>query len=194
MTRTTLDSSKIDDLNLFNAPFVRSPYNYDVMVASDASGLACEDPSLTQQQFMQESDINWIVDNFVRNPEDIARGYKSVAGVVADFTDLPTNYHELCNIVRTADANFMRLPARVRSRFDNDVGKMIEFLSDGANLKEAIELGLIPGEEGASADAPLSQQAGGASSGRPGKPAGAKPSGKGSVKPPEGEDGGSGEA
>ena len=33
---------------------------------SFSSGLACDDPSLTQQQFKEESDINNIVDRFMK--------------------------------------------------------------------------------------------------------------------------------
>ena len=42
------------------APFLRTPYNYDTVAASNESGLGCEDPTLTQQQFAEESDINTI--------------------------------------------------------------------------------------------------------------------------------------
>ena len=41
--------------------FLRTPYNYDVNEASDASSLVCDDPSLAQQHARDECDINTIV-------------------------------------------------------------------------------------------------------------------------------------
>ena len=120
-------------------PFVRSPYNYDTKAASDESGLKCEDPSRTIQSFAQESDINWIVENFTRNgvlPEQRQPQF-------GDFTNLPTDYHIAMNQIRNADAAFMTLPAKVRSEFDNDPGKLLAFVSDPKNFDRAVELGIF---------------------------------------------------
>ena len=35
-------------------PFLRTPYNYSMEKASDATGLRCEDAHLAQQQFAEE--------------------------------------------------------------------------------------------------------------------------------------------
>ena len=47
-----------------NAIFLRTPYNYDRDAASNESGLACEEPSLAQQHFKDECDINNILRQF----------------------------------------------------------------------------------------------------------------------------------
>lgn len=175
------------------APFVRSPYNYDAAKVSDETGLKCEDPSLASQALAQECDINFIVEQFIRSPEEMLAGHR-IQPQYGDFSELPTNYHEALNLVRDAESRFNSLPARVRTRFDNDPQKLLNFVADDKNYDEAVQLGLIPGKPGASGDAPLSQQAGGASSGRRGTPTPAKPSGKASNEPQEGKEGGSGEA
>ena len=46
------------------APFVRSPYNYDMSAVSDETGLCCEDESLAIQSAKEDADINTIVRRF----------------------------------------------------------------------------------------------------------------------------------
>lgn len=128
------------------APFVRSPYNYDTQAASDETGLECKDPSLTSQAFKEESDINYIVEKFTRNPDDFLLQSRREPQY-GDFTQMPNNYHDALNQVRNADAAFMDLPASLRSQFDNDPGKLLAFCSDGKNYDKAVELGLAPPRE-----------------------------------------------
>ncbi|WNK13295.1 MAG: internal scaffolding protein [Microvirus sp.] len=122
------------------APFVRSPYNYDMQAASDESGLKCLDPSMAQQQFLEESDINTIVERFGLNGElpEVVR-----VPQYGDFTQVK-DFQSALNAVREAEASFMELPARVRARFENDPQQLLEFVADGRNLVEARELGLVP--------------------------------------------------
>jgi len=40
--------------------FFRTPYNYDVEAASNESAIQCDDPSLAEQNFREQSDINYI--------------------------------------------------------------------------------------------------------------------------------------
>lgn len=59
-----------------------------------------------------------------------------------DFTSFE-DFHDTQNRVLAAQAEFMTLPAKVRRRFDHDIGKMLDFIEDPENLQEAVELGLI---------------------------------------------------
>lgn len=122
-----------------SAVFLRTPYNYDTMEASDASGLECPEPTLAQQNSKDECDINTIVRRFgltgelpsnVRTPQ------------YGDFIEA-TDYHTSLNAVRAADAAFMELPAHIRSRFNNDAGALVDFVSDDSNRAEAEKLGLV---------------------------------------------------
>jgi phage internal scaffolding protein len=122
-----------------SAVFLRTPYNYDTMEASDASALLCEDPSLAQQHARDESDINTIVKRFGLTGE-LPSGVR--APTYGDFTDA-MDYHTSLNAVRVADEAFMQLPAHIRTRFDNDAGAFVDFVSDDSNRAEAEKLGLV---------------------------------------------------
>ena len=118
--------------------FCRSPYNYDMDLASDKAGLKCEDDSLTQQQFKEESDINTIVARFMKsgvlpNPVNMPQ-YVDYEGVF--------DFQSAMNTVRQADENFMRMDANVRARFNNSPQEFLEFFANPENESEAIRLGL----------------------------------------------------
>ena len=118
--------------------FCRSAYNYDMDLASDQSGLKCLDASLTQQQFKEESDINTIVDRFMKS------------GVFPTPTNMPQyvdyegvfDFQSAMNAVRAADENFMRMDAKIRARFNNSPQEFLEFFANPENTDEAIRLGL----------------------------------------------------
>lgn len=121
------------------SPFLRTPYNYDLDAASNESGLHCEDATLTQQHFKDECDINNILRQF------------NITGLLpeaplspryGDFTGIG-DYHSALNQVIAAEDEFMALPAQIRSRFDNDPAKLIDFLEKSENKDEAIKLGLV---------------------------------------------------
>ena len=105
---------------------------------SDETGLKCLDPSLTQQQFRDESDINTIVDRFMKTghlPDPVSMPqYVDYEGVF--------DFQSAMNVVRQADENFMRMDAKVRSRFHNSPQEFLEFFADPANSEEAVRLGL----------------------------------------------------
>jgi len=121
------------------SPFLRTAYNYDLDAASNESGLHCEDASLTQQHFKDECDINNILRQFNVTgllPES------ALSPRYGDFTGI-SDYHSALNQVIAAENEFMALPAQIRSRFDNDPAKLIDFLDNSENLDEAIKLGLV---------------------------------------------------
>ena len=121
-------------------PFIRSPYNYDRDAVSKATGLKCQDKSLTQQQFKDETDINVIVERF------------GVTGLLPQAMHMPSyddftqvvDYHTAMNAMRAAEDSFNALPANIRERFRNDPQLLVEFCSDDANIAEARTLGLLP--------------------------------------------------
>lgn len=124
------------------APFLRTPYNYDTNAASDESGVACEEPSLAQQHFKDECDINNILRQFNITgllPEaPLSPRYGDFTGIV--------DYHSALNAVIAAEDGFMALPADLRARFQNDPENLISFLDNPNNKDEAIKLGLIDGK------------------------------------------------
>jgi len=123
-------------------PFVRNPYNYDMALVSQETGLACKDPSLAQQHMKDECDINIIVERFGVTGQLPVRAIEPSYG---DFSGV-SDYHTALNKIRTAEAEFMALPAKLRAKFDNDPNALLNFLENEQNRDEAIELGLIDGE------------------------------------------------
>jgi len=121
------------------APFLRTPYNYDTFAASNESGLACEEPTLAQQQFKDETDINNILRQFNVTGQlptsPLSPRYGDFSGIV--------DYHSALNAVIAAEDGFMALPADIRSRFENDPEQLINFLDNPDNKQEAIKLGLV---------------------------------------------------
>lgn len=124
-------------------PFVRNPYNYDMNKASDETAIACKDPSLTQQQFVEESDINFIADKFGLTGE---MPQVLTPPTYGDFSGI-FDFQTANNSIIAANRKFMELPAKLRSRFDNNPQKLIEFLADEGNRKEAEFLGLTQTKE-----------------------------------------------
>ncbi|AXL14533.1 internal scaffolding protein [Microviridae sp.] len=121
------------------APFLRTPYNYDTIAASNESGLHCEDATLAQQQFKEECDINNIMDKFGMTgliPQaPLTPNYGDFSGVY--------DYHSALNAIIASEEQFDALPANLRSRFDNDPANLIDFMNNEANRDEAIQLGLL---------------------------------------------------
>jgi phage internal scaffolding protein len=119
--------------------FLRTPYNYDTDAATNESGLHCEDVTLTQQHFKDECDINNILRQFNVTgllPEN------ALSPRYGDFTGI-NDYHTALNQVIAAEDEFMRLPADLRARFENDPAQLIQFLENSDNKDEAIKLGLV---------------------------------------------------
>jgi len=100
-----------------------------------------DEPSLTQQQFKEISDINRIMKKYHKG--EMVNYLNRRPGVYGDFSKMPS-YLDALNTVIDAQESFMTLPSAVRKRFDNDPGKVIEFISDSKNYDEAVILGLVP--------------------------------------------------
>jgi len=131
--------------------FLRTPYNYDKDAASNESGLHCEDASLAQQHFKDETDINNILRQFNITgllPES------PLSPRYGDFTGI-SDYQSALNAVIAAESEFEGLPAQIRARFNNDPEELINFLANNENLDEAISLGLVDKKIEASVQQPV---------------------------------------
>ena len=96
----------------------------------------------TKQSAKNECDINQILARYLRtgvvSPENMAKR-QAVFGDVSETPD----FHAAQNQVIAAKDAFMTLPAKIRSRFANDPGQLLDFCADPNNRDEAIELGII---------------------------------------------------
>lgn len=96
-------------------------------------------PSMTDPSQAADCDINNIIrKNTLGIP---CTHYIEGELTFGDFSDVP-DYLEAQNRIAEANEQFDALPAHIRERFDNNPAKLIGFISDKANLSEAIKLGL----------------------------------------------------
>lgn len=97
--------------------------------------------SLTEQSHKDSCDINLIVARAQHNPAVLLD--KSMRpDVFRDFSN-SESYVEMLNKVCEAKSAFEELDSSVRSRFDNDPSKLIDFVTNPDNALEAHDLGLL---------------------------------------------------
>lgn len=118
--------------------FLRTPYNYDRDAASNETGIDCKDPSLAQQQFKDDSDLNVLFNRYLETNEmpqvDDALTYGNFEGIF--------DFQTAMNAVVKGRETFQQLPHRIKTRFDNDPQKLLQFLADPDNFDESVKLGL----------------------------------------------------
>jgi phage internal scaffolding protein len=132
---------------------VRNQLTYDADTLSYETGLVCPEPTRTLQSCKDDCDLNFIVDRMTKTGEQVPQADISHYG---DFTGAE-DYHTLMNKLIDAQSAFYDLNAPIRERFNNDPGRLFEFLNNENNRKEAIELGLIIKPETPSA-APITNE------------------------------------
>lgn len=106
-----------------------------------------DDPSSrsrTKQSFAKEADINNIMmraskTGLLVDPSVVSNRRPNFG----DFSDVG-DFQSIVNRIRSVEGAFMMLSAKIRSKFDNDAGKLLDFVADPVNAKEAQELGLLP--------------------------------------------------
>lgn len=106
----------------------------------DLAALRCEDPSLTQQHFTKDADINEIARRFGLN--DIPSAPILDASYYRDTTADPS-LMDILEARRAVQDHFMGLPAKLRRRFHNSPSELWNFVTDPENAEEAIRLGLL---------------------------------------------------
>lgn len=101
--------------------------------------LVDNNPGLTKQEFTKEVDINNIVKRYgignLPHQTDIGR-----------FLDLSkeVNYGDALSNISELNDIFLTIDPVVRFKFENSPAKLVEFLHNPVNKKEAQELGLLP--------------------------------------------------
>ena len=118
---------------------IRSRYNAGVR-----KGWKSSVPSMTQQQFKDEADINYIVSMYDSSgvmPTFHGNG-QPARPVFGDFASLPDNAQEMYNRMIEAKNNFDNLPLKVRKRFNYDPAAFLDFVDNPENLDELVAMGL----------------------------------------------------
>lgn len=113
----------------------RDPYT-----GSQSEGITFTEPSMTLQSAAPECDIYNILNQF--NTTGIVTHVASGTPQYTDVSEVP-DYQAAMEIIMTAEEQFSALPSHVRREFDNDPGKMLEFIQNPDNYKRGVELGLF---------------------------------------------------
>ncbi len=117
---------------------IRSRY----ALGDPVKGLEFHEPSLTQQQFKDECEIESLLK---------AHNLSQVMGIVnnhdrqplyADVTDIP-DFHDAQNHVARATEYFEGLPSDVRSRFNNSLSEFLTTLNNPDAREALTEMGVF---------------------------------------------------
>lgn len=96
--------------------------------------------SRTRQSEAEACDINSIMGKY--RTTGFTKKVTLNTPVYGDFSNA-LDYMEAKNALIAADEIFMSLPARVRSRVNNDPAQLIAFVEDPENHDELVSLGLV---------------------------------------------------
>lgn len=117
---------------------VESKFRTPYVKFDRVDGVVFPDNGKTHQSFRDSCDVNNIVRKYSTTgvfPEATGNPH------YGDFMDMPS-YRDSLDLVIRAEDQFMSLPAKVRARFMNDPGQLLEFVSNPENLEEMYVLGL----------------------------------------------------
>jgi len=99
-----------------------------------------EEPSRTQQQFKDQTNVNNIMKKYLKT--GTITHLNTSSGQYGDFSTL-TDYQKSLQTVIDANNSFNQLSSEIRKKFGNNPQLLINFLADPKNREEAIDLGLI---------------------------------------------------
>ena len=119
---------------------VRNQFIEDQDEVSLRTGLACLDPSRAVQSQKDDADINVIVGRFgIGATLPVSPKIPSYG----DFTEVK-DYQTALEAIRSAESDFLELPARVREVFDNSPQKLLEAATSEAGRELLVKAGLVP--------------------------------------------------
>lgn len=98
---------------------VRTPYNYDRDEVSKNTALVCPEETLAQQHMKDDTDLNIMIRKYGVLPA------KEVNWKEFDATVIPSDFHQLKNMMLEAEEAYAELPADIRQATDNDPEKFL---------------------------------------------------------------------
>lgn len=102
-------------------------------------------PSKTDQQYKEDCDTNTIINKFRKTGQITHLAQRQ--GSFADVSQIPDLLPSLEKLQEAAD-HFQTLPSKIRTKFNNSIENLVQFLHNPDNTTEAINMGLIPKPEG----------------------------------------------
>jgi len=119
--------------------FVRHAYTDRELV-----GLSDFGPAKTKQSFKDECDINRIMSRYAAT--GVLDYVERREAQFADVSDI--DFLSAMQLISSSRSAFESLPSGLRSRFDNDPAKLLNFLNNNDNYQEAVSLGLVTPKAG----------------------------------------------
>lgn len=98
-------------------------------------------PSLTKQEFRQDSDINRIMSRYQKT--GAINHYATYAPQYGEFSSC--DFHQAQNLVNNARKMFADLPSSIRQLTQTPEG-FLDFVQNPANADKLVELGLVPAD------------------------------------------------
>ncbi|WNK13577.1 MAG: internal scaffolding protein [Microvirus sp.] len=117
---------------------VYQPYKYSTDVLSYETGLSCPEPTLTQQNTAEQTDINYIVAQFTQT------GYLPNAAKLPTYGDFSSvsDFREALELINQAEDAFNSLPAAARAHFGNSPGDFLDYMQNSPELSLLTSLGI----------------------------------------------------
>jgi phage internal scaffolding protein len=103
--------------------------------------IATPEPSLTQQQFTDEVNLNIMVRRMGIDEHKLPVA-PADPRYYGDFSDA-VDFRGVLDAAREAAERFNSLPGDLRQSFNNDPAALHEWVSDPANAEEAVSIGLL---------------------------------------------------
>lgn len=127
-------------------PKVRFQYRHQYDEATDeaigdAAATRDTEPSMTQQSFKDDVDIN-VMMHRMGVTDGALPPVALHPNFFGDFSDVP-DFREALDRTHQANERFAALPADLRKRFGNDPVELYAFVTDPSNHEEAVRLGLL---------------------------------------------------
>jgi len=99
--------------------------------------------SKTQQHFAEETSMAGIISRVMKG-QNVPTNPRQ-----ASFTDVNSDdFHTMHNKIADIQTQFNSLPAKLRSKFNNQPYQLLRWLENPANAKTAVKLGLVSAAEG----------------------------------------------
>lgn len=111
-------------------------------------GIIFERPSLAQQHFREECDINAIVRRYLQT--GVLEHQSDAPVFYGDVSELPLTLTEAYAAVERAESAFMSLPSEVRKSINNDPAQLVDWIVNNRDM--AAKFGLISAVAGNSSD------------------------------------------
>lgn len=101
------------------------------------------EPSMTEQQFAQDADANYIMKKYISTGID---PFQRKEGYYADISEIP-DLSQALQTVTEAQMAFDSLDSNIRSRFGNSPVELLKFLEIPENYQEGVKLGIFKSPE-----------------------------------------------